>query len=347
VTRKRWILAAAAVGAALVVTAAPTGRLKYLALPLVSDPSAAPQLATRTIEDTPAPATVTARVPGRVSAILPVDDAVFVGTFDQGLYRCVAGACEPVGALEGRERFVDALVEWDRFVVAATHRGGVVLSRGGTRTGVLAAGQAVSSLAVVDGNLLLGTAHGLWSARTDAAVGEQSADGETLRVTALALNGDVLWIGTPDGVYAVDTSSHTKVGAWHALVFGQPAASTNVVTALTAFGDGVLVGTDDGGVVFVDDQVTHAAPFAERAANGVSPGAIARIGDVAVVGTEGGGLLAIHGKLNERSFNSAAHRVAFGNVSAVTAANGTLWFGREDGRVYALAASKIFWMSAS
>jgi len=340
--RRRWRLAAlAAAGAALVATALPTGRLRHLALPIMSDPNVHAATPARTVDDAPVPATVTARVPGRVSAILPIDDALFVATFDEGLFRCVGGACTPVGALDGRERFVDALAEWDRVVVAATHRGAVVLSRGGARGGVLAAGQAVSSLAVVDDDLVLGTARGLWSARTDAPIGERGPAGETLRVTALAPAGDRLWIGTPDGVYdvATDFTLGSRRAAWHPLVFGAPAASTNVVTALVALGDGVLAGTDDGGVVFVDDGGVHAAPFADAAANGVNPGALARVGEVAFVGTEGAGLVAIDG--------ARARRVAFGCVSAVTSTAGALWFGREDGRVYAIAASRIFWMSAS
>jgi hypothetical protein len=213
------------------------------------------------------------------------------------------------------------------------------LSSDGTRLGILAAGQAVSSLATVDGELVLGTAHGVWRGRTDDLVGERGPDGETLRVTALAATHGKLWIGTPDGVYVGATPLGAAVAAWHPLVFGAPAASTNVVTALTPLADGVLAGSDDGGVVYVDERGVRAAPFADPAANDVNPGAVARAGALALVGTQGGGLVAVG--------RARAHRIGRGRISAVTATPATIWFGNDDGVVYALAASKIFWMSAS
>ena len=130
-----------------------------------------------TIDEDEARGTEESRVPGRVSALLPRSDgSVLVGTFDSGLWRVVprsGRAPVEIGALEGRERFVDALVEWDGHVIAGTHRGALVLSPDGARAGVLAAGEAVSSLAIVDGDLIIGTAHGLWRGRDDAPVGER------------------------------------------------------------------------------------------------------------------------------------------------------------------------------
>jgi ligand-binding sensor domain-containing protein len=289
-----------------------------------------------------------ARVPGRVSALLPRrDGSLLVGTFDSGLWRIdprSGRSLLEIGALDGRERFVDALVEWQGHVVAGTHRGAIVLSPDGARAGVLAGGEAVSSLAVVGDELLIGTAHGLWRGRDDAPVGERGPDGETLRVTALAVTGDRVWIGTPDGVYAIVTPATAGSAEWHPLVFGSPGATSNVVTALVPLADGVLAGTDDGGTVFVSDAGVDARPFADKRANDVNPGALARVGDRVFVGTEGAGLVGIDGaRMHARRLGGTCAA----RISAVTAADGTLWFGSEEGAVYSCAASRIFWINAS
>ncbi len=209
-SRRRWILAAVAGAAALASFALPWGRLRYLALPLAHDPSTHPTAARLAVgDDVDTRATEAARLPGRISAILPrAGGVLFIGTFDRGLYRFDPTRDRvpvEVGALDGRERFVDALVAYEGHVVAGTHRGAVILGPDGTRAGVLAAGEAVSSLAVAGGELVIGTAHGLWRASDDVAVGERGPDGETLRVTALAAAGGRLFVGTPEGVYVVNT----------------------------------------------------------------------------------------------------------------------------------------------
>ena len=190
-------------------------------------------------------------------------------------------------------------------------------------------------------------------ASDDVAVGERGPDGETLRVTALAAAGGRLFVGTPEGVYVVNTPLRSQVASWRPLVFGAPGASSNVVTALVAMSDGAVAGTDDGGLVFVGDETIAALPFAEARANDVNPGALARRGDRLLVGTEGAGLIALDDARH-------AHRIGGrGRISAV-AAGAQIWFGSDDGVLYSLAppasapagarqtvaASRIFCMSA-
>jgi ligand-binding sensor domain-containing protein len=357
--RRRWTLALLAAAAFVAAMALPTARLRHLALPVMHDPSVPSPAVPRAIADAPpSGATLLARLPGRVSAVLPCSDqargVLFIGTFDGGLYRFDPArdtAPIAVGNLEGRERFVDALVEHDGRIVAATHRGAVVLRSDGKRLGVIAPGEAVSSLAVVDGQLVAGTAHGLWTGAASvigAPLGERGPSGETLRVTALAVTRARLWIGTPDGVYAIARPLRAAaVARWQPLVFGSPPAQTNVVTALAPLGDGVVAGTDDGGLVLVRDDGVRALPLSEALANDVNPGAMAHLGGTIFVGTEGAGLLQLAGSDVTRPSDWRRAR-----ISAV-AAGTRLFLGTEDGELWTLpaaqplAASRIFWMSAS
>ena len=348
-SRRRARIAFAAVVVGLAVTALPLKRLRYLAMPVVHDPSTSSSIPCMTVDDDEARAAERARVPGRVSALLPrADGSLLIGTFDHGLWRLdrAAGSVPvEIGALDGRERFIDALAEWRGHVVAGTHRGAILLSADGARAGVLAAGQAVSSLAVTDGELLIGTAHGIWrgggdAGAGDAPLGERGPDGETLRVTALAVARDRVFIGTPDGVYTIAAPPAAgAVAVWHPLVFGSPGASSNVVTALAPFGDGVLAGTDDGGTVFVSMSAIAARPFADARANDVNPGALARVAGGVFVGTEGAGLIAVD---DARRHARRLGGTAGARISAVSAAASQLWFGSEEGALYTVAASRIF-----
>jgi ligand-binding sensor domain-containing protein len=311
-------------------------------------PSRAPRLP---IADGPAVrAALLVTLPSRISAILArADGVVFVGTFDAGVFRfdpAHAGAPVAVGALQGRERFVDALVEHDGRIVVGTHRGAVLLAPDGARLGVVATDEAVAALAVVDGELVLGTAHGLWAGTPPAPLDARGPDGEPLRVTALAASSARVWIGTATGVYALSRPLHAEVARWYPLVFGVPPASTDVVTALVPLDDGVLAGTDDGGLARVTVEGVQALPFSDRRANDVNPGALARLGDGVFVGTEGAGLLrvAASGAVAARPRDWPRAR-----VSAV-AAGARLYVGTEEGELWTIqpeAASSIFWMSAS
>ena len=340
-SRRRWRIAFAAATMALAATALPFGRLRHLALPLLHDPSVHADEGTRLAIGDPVVGEALERtqLPGRISAILPrADGVVFVGTFDSGLYRFDPAhdrSPREVAALDGRERFVDALVEWKGRIVAGTHRGAVVLAPDGRRAGVLAAGQAVSSLAVVGDELLIGTAHGLWRGGDDAPAGERGPDGEVLRITALAVTpandgaGDRVWIGTPDGVYEARAPLRAQVAMWHPLVFGSPGATSNVVTALSAVDGGVVAGTDDGGLVFLDDRGVDARPFADRRANDINPGALVFARGRIFAGSEGAGLIALD------AARTHARKVGWpARVSAVASTRTDLWFGSEEGALY-------------
>jgi ligand-binding sensor domain-containing protein len=286
-----------------------------------------------------------ARVGRRVTALLLASDGVLhVGTSGAGVVRVdPAGGGDPVApALAGRERFVNALAEYDDLVWVATQRGVVALD-GERRVLSLLREEEVTALARAGTSLYAGTARGVFriSAEDGALpVDASGPSGEPLRVTALAASGGRLWIGTSSGAYSlplaeVEAPLLARTARRHPLASGEPSSEANVVTALAPLAGGVVVGTDDGGVARIrEDGGVTAGRFAERAANEVSPGAAAALagaGGAGVLLGTGGGLLVAraHGE------GLRVSRVARGEVSAVQVSDGGegLLAGGADGVV--------------
>src|SRR5262249_15015292 len=146
---------------------------------------------------------------------------------------------------------------------------------------------------------------------------------------------DRIFIGTPDGVYEVRAPLRAQGALWHPLVFGSPGATSNVVTALAPFADGVVAGTDDGGLVFVDDHGVDARPFSDRRGNDINPGPpVARDGRI-FAGSQGGGLIALD------AARSRARKVGTpARVSAVSTSATDIWFGSEEGALYVTPAPR-------
>ena len=275
-------------------------RARHLAVPVLFDPSVPPGAPVDLVELPACRTRPRARAPGRVTALhLAGDRALWIGTFDQGVLRAPAGqAPRPVGAPEGRERFVNDLAEHEGKVWVATQGGVLVLSPEGKRLDLVEPGTAVTSLALAGGALYGGTARGLLRLSLESGVEPvevRGPMGDPIRVNALAVSGAILWLGSWDGAYSLPVAALPRVpplaARWHPLVFGSPPAQTNVVTALAPLGDGALAGTDDGGLVRISPAGIAAARFAEARANEVNPGAAVAFGAAAVVGTQGGGLL--------------------------------------------------------
>jgi hypothetical protein len=329
-------------------------RARHLAVPVLSDPSLPLALPTELLRGDPCDVREVARVGARVTALLRVeDDALLVGTFDAGLHRLSTGGDEAresgteiveIPDLRGRERFVNALVAHDGLAWVAT-QGGLLGFDGDRRAVSLLAGEGVTALVRARGALYAGTARGLH--RVSAAGGAEPVPvtgpfGEPLRVTALATSGTSLWIGTASGVYSLplatlEAALLARTARWHPLVFGDAPAETNVVTALAPLGDGVLAGTDDGGVVRVSgDGVTAATRFATARANEVNPGAAAVLEDGSVVvGTQGAGVLALRadGAAFRAETLGGAERA---EVSALQVGEGRILAGTSQGAVLEL-----------
>jgi hypothetical protein len=167
-------------------------------------------------------------------------------------------------------------------------------------------------------------------------------------VTALAApsTGGRLWIGTASGAYSLPLSMlaaalTSRTAEWHPLVFGEPPAETNVVTALAPLADGVIAGTDDGGLVRVREGVAASAlRFSDPRANEVNPGAAAAVGGSVVLGTQGGGLLfaRAHGATIEAARPSGLEHSA---VSAVWAGTGELLVGTADGAILRVGCEPV------
>jgi ligand-binding sensor domain-containing protein len=310
-------VAAAAVAAfavVLVAAAARDRRVRHLAVPVLADPSLPRAPGADLAERAGCEVREVARVPGRVTALLEEAGAggegrgeggsgvLWIGTFDEGLFRLAGGGLSAVEGLRGRERFVNALASHDGLVWAAT-QGGVAGFDGGRRAVTLLAGEGATALARAGSALYAGAARGLF--RLSAGAGGEPVEaagpgGEPLRVTALAASATRLWIGTASGAYSLPLATLeapllARTARWHPLVFGSPPAETNVVTALASLADGALAGTDDGGVVRLGDGgAVSALRFADPRANEVNPGAaVAAPGGAVLAGTQGGGVLLV------------------------------------------------------
>jgi hypothetical protein len=342
----RGLLAVSALAAALSLLVAGAlwterARARHLAVPVLEDPSLPPQAPPIEPEARAGCTAVeVARAPSRVTALLPASDgALWVGTFDAGLLRGAPGE-EPLGvALDGAERFVNALAEHDGLVWAATQRGLLAFDEGRRVAAVLEDG-GVTSLARAGGALWAGTARGVFRAGVEGAEPARAVgpSGEPLRVNALAAGRADLWIGTPAGAYSIPLATLaapllTRAARWHPLVFGSPPAETNVVTALAALGEGAVAGTDDGGLVLLRRVgEASAARLADPRANEVNPGAAAAAPSGALLGTQGGGLLAVslHGDALAVARPAGLEAEA---ISAVWASGDAVLAGTADGRV--------------
>jgi outer membrane protein assembly factor BamB len=349
--RARLVIAGTLAAATLLAAGAAfreRARARHLALPVLVDPSLPPIPAADLGPPAPCAAEELARVGGRVTALLAASDGeLWVGTFDGGLHRPLGGRGE-MGALRGRERFVNALAEHDGLVWVAT-QGGLLAVDGERRVLTLLAGEGVTALVRARGALYAGTARGVH--RVGAAGGAvplaaTGPSGEPLRVTALAAAGGQLFVGTASGVYALalaslDVPLLARTARWIPLVFGEPAAETNVVTALAPLAEGVVAGTDDGGVVRVrQDGRVVAVRFSDVRANEVNPGAAAAIRDgAAVLGTQGGGALLVRprGDGLEVVRAAALERAAISAVAAEASPAGGSLVGTADGAVVRLA----------
>jgi hypothetical protein len=332
-------------------------RVRHLAVPVLADPSTALAPGQPLADGPPCAVQEIARAGARVTAVLETREGeLWIGTFDGGVLRADAPglAPEPVGDLAGRERLVNALVEHDGLVWAAT-QGGLVALDGGRRALALLRGDGVSALAAAGGALYAGTGRGLVRVGVDGVerVDVAGPSGEPLRPTALAASRDRLWIGTASGAYAVPLASLAapllaRTARWHPLVFGDPPAETNVVTALAPLGDGAVAGTDDGGLVLVSgDGRVSATRFADARANEVNPGAAALDGGGAVLaGTQGGGLLVA------RPDAAGLEVVRAGGlgrreISAVAAIPGGALLGTAEGAVLRIACPRAGAVPAS
>ncbi len=328
-------LAALALGA-LALSAA-GDRARHLALPVLSDPSL-PSPAPSPLAEAPACAVrELGRVPARPTALLRArDGALWVGTFDQGVWRIAGDAAQEVPGLEGRERFVNALGEVDGLVWAGTQRGAIGFESG-ARAFTALLGTGVTALAPVPGGLVAGTSRGiaLLSRRGTRRVALEGAAAEP-RVTALAAGAETLWIGTADGALAAPLDAVLR-GSTQArsipLVFGDPPARTNVVVALAVLGAGAVAGTDDGGLVLVRSDGGVSALLLDVArANEVNPGAAAPLPGAAALGTQGAGLLLARER-DGRLFAARAAGFSSASVSALARDGGALLVGTEEGAV--------------
>jgi len=313
-------------------------RVRHLAVPVLEDPTSPKGKTEVPLASLPACRwNLAATLPGRVGALFEASDGtLWMGGFDTGLFHRPAGkgpgAELPVAGLVGRERFVTAITEAHGRLWAATYGGVLELDTQGLRQHTHLRGLAVEALLVGrDGTLWAGTPRGLFRRGAEGFedVGVKGPEGEGVRVTALAEGVGTLWMGSPSGVYSVPlaalASGGTASATWHPLVFGEGAADTNNVLSLAPLGEGVVAGTDNGGLVWLGlSGDVQAQRFFEARANETNPGAFATRDGAAFFGTQGAGLL-----------------VAQRDGSAVTVGRPQGW---PMGEVSALASGRVLWV---
>ena len=345
---------AVALGLAVTAPRWPGDRARHLAVPVLFDPSSpAGSLAAEPVR-LDCHTEELERVGRRVTALLPAaDGGAWVGTFDDGVLRLGGGqATAATRALAGRRRMVNGLAAEAGTIWAAT-QGGLVALDGPGAGRVLLGDESVTSLARAGGRLYAGGGHGLHRLAEGGAeaVPATGPDGEALRVTALAARPDQdggtgrLWVGTAAGAYSLELAElgtgRPATAAWRPLVFGEPPAATNVVTALAVLGDVAVAGTDDGGLARIGPHgEVSAVRFADALANQVNPGAAAASGSTLAFGTQGGGLLLVRarGAGLEVRRPSGLDGVA---VSAVAAGETGWLVGTADGRVLRVACPEV------
>lgn len=260
-------------------------RLKHLAVPVLTKPEELPLAAAQPIAAGPSfELQPIGKLPSRITALLETNGTLWSGTFDRGVFRG-----DTQLECNGRQRFVNGLLEHEGSIWAATYGGVLEYALDGKLKATHLPGIATEALVIHHGALIAGTVRGVYR--------DFVREGRELRVTALTVNGDQLWIGTPSGVYEGS-------GAWHPLVFGPEASSTNVVLALAPWKRGVLALTDNGGLVDVQPGAeVKAYRFSEPRANEGNPGALlVNVGEGTVLaGTQGGGLLSFSGGVSRPS----------------------------------------------
>jgi ligand-binding sensor domain-containing protein len=310
-------------------------RLRHLAVPTLEDPSLPPAPAEALLDAAGCEATPVAALGQRVTALLRAGDgAIWAGTFEGGLFRLAPGELPAaVPGLEGRERFVNALAERDGLVWAAT-QGGLLALDGERRVLTLLADDGATALARAGRALLAGSPRGLF--RASAALGAEPVAvagplGEPLRVTALAAGGGELWIGTASGAYALplaalDAPLLARTARAVPLVFGEPGAETNVVTALAGDAGGAVAGTDDGGLVRLRAvEAPAAVRFGDARALAVNAGAAATGAGGLAFGTQGGGLLLVSADGGALAVLRAAGAAGAGADVSAVAPDGEGW----------------------
>jgi hypothetical protein len=347
--RRLFLLALAALAAgAGGLAAADWQRVRHLALPTLADPSLASAATVLPVEpDSAAALEEVTRLPGRVSALLLSGGTLWAAGFDTGVFRLEqrgAGlAAVAVLGVAGRERFVNALAERDGRLFAATYGGILELDAGGRIARRHLPRIASEALLATDEGLLAGTAEGLFLLRGERFEKVQLPEPlGSPRVTALAVAGGRLWLGTVSGVRSIEWSAAGGASdpRWHPLVFGEQAARSNVVLALVPWGEGVLAGTDDAGVVEVGLERVRAFESVEPRANEINPGAAAMTGGRALFGTQGGGLVAV-GKRGDGLGFSRPRATETKRISALLATPEGTWLGGDDGAIHRLAPEEI------
>lgn len=228
-----------------------------------------------------------AELPRDISALVSVDDALYVGGFDEGLYVVEPGKAARRLESPALGLHINALV-WssaDASLWVGTARG-LIRCRGVALDDCRRFGDssAVHALLVTSsGGLLAGTEEGLLFVREDALVRFGNKQGAPFRsVWALAENADKLFVGATNGLFWGARADFARGHELARASVVQGSLPDDWVTALLPLAGELYVGTYNAGVVRFRSQMngdTLVPDLARPALGYVNPGGIYDLGD--------------------------------------------------------------------
>lgn len=228
-----------------------------------------------------------AELPRDIAALVSVDDTLYVGGFDQGLYVVQPGRAARRLGSSALGVHVNALA-WSRSDASlwvGTARG-LIRCRGVALNDCRRLGDssAVHTLLVTSsGELLAGTEDGLLFVHDDALVPFGEKQGAPFRsVWALAENADQLYVGTTNGLFWGARADFARSRKLARASVVQRSLPDDWVTALLPLAGGLYVGTYNAGVVRLrsENNGNTLVPDLTRPVLGyVNPGGIYDLGN--------------------------------------------------------------------
>ncbi|HXE31185.1 MAG TPA: hypothetical protein VN515_05240 [Terriglobales bacterium] len=270
-----------------------------------------------------------------ISALLPASDGrLWVGYFDRGLDILPPGGGMAHHIEDDHVFCINRIVENPRQgdVVVATANGLVLFDRDGRQRQVLerAAGliaDHVTDVALYRGGLAAATPAGITFLGPSGTASVYTFQGLINdHVYALGVQGEQMLAGTLGGLSLLQGESIRRN-----ITMTDSGLRDNWITSMVRAGDSWLIGTYGSGVMRMEADGTIAATEATRAGTIINFTAMLADGKLVLAGTLDQGLLV--GDASGQHWRTVTAGLPSLNVTALAAANGTIYVGTESGLV--------------